>query len=101
MFAADCVAFAMPNFRELLAGRSLAVCCPKLDDTGSYLQKLTRIFARNEVRSITIVHMEVPCCGGLERVVRAALANVGKDVPIRTVEVGIDGRIKSAAGNES
>jgi len=98
LFAADCVPFALADFHErLLAGKTLAVACPKLDDGLAYVEKLTRIFAAHDVTSITIAHMEVPCCSGLERIVRLALERAGRDVPVTTVEVGVDGRVLAAA----
>ncbi len=95
LIAADCVAFAMPDFQQrLLAGKSLAIACPKLDDVSPYVQKLATIFANNTVKSITVAHMEVPCCTGIVRVVRAALEQSGRaDIPVRDVTVGINGTI--------
>jgi len=97
LIAADCVPFALADFHErLLAGKSLAIACPKLDDVGPYVEKLAAIFAGNNVKSVTVAHMEVPCCGGIVRVVRAALEQAGRtDIPVRDVTVGIDGVIKS------
>jgi ferredoxin len=95
LIAADCVGFALPDFHErLLAGKTLVIACPKLDDVGPYVEKLTRIFAGNAIRSITVAHMEVPCCGGIVRVVRAALAASGRmDLRMTDITVGIDGII--------
>jgi len=94
LIAADCVPFALPDFHEsLLAGRSLAIACPKLDDVRPYVEKLTVVFSRNRVRSVTVAHMEVPCCSGIVRVVEEALARSGKrDIPLADVTVGVDGR---------
>ena len=96
LLAADCVAFAAPDFHEhLLAGKTLAVACPKLDDAALYVEKLTRIFASNDIASITIAHMDVPCCSGLERIVAAARQAAAKtDIPVREVIVTVDGRIQ-------
>ena len=95
LVAADCVGFAMPDFHSrLLAGRKLAVGCPKLDDIGAYARKLTAVFARHDVRSVTVARMEVPCCMGIVHAVREALAAAGRaDVPVREVLVGVDGTI--------
>ena len=95
LIAADCVGFALPDFHErLLAGKTLVIACPKLDDVGPYVEKLTRIFAGNAIRSITVAHMEVPCCGGIVRVVRAALAASGRmDLRMTDITIGIDGII--------
>ena len=80
LICADCVPFAYPDFHEkLLAGRTLAIACPKLDDVGPYVEKLTRIFAENTIQSITVAHMEVPCCTGIVRAVQLALAQAGRD----------------------
>jgi hypothetical protein len=86
----------MAGFHEqLLAGRTLAIACPKLDDVGPYVAKLAAIFAGNDIRSITVAHMEVPCCNGLGNAVRQALAASGRDdVPLTDVTIGIDGSIK-------
>ena len=81
--AADCVPFAYANFhRRFLRGHALAIGCPKLDDPEYYVGKLTQIFARNDLRSVTVVHMEVPCCFGLLRIVREAAARSGKDLSL-------------------
>ena len=95
VIAADCVPFAFPDFHEtFLKGRALAIGCPKLDDAASYKEKLTAIFAQNNIRSITVAHMEVPCCHGLKSLVKAALAESGKIIPYAEVEIGIRGDIK-------
>jgi NAD-dependent dihydropyrimidine dehydrogenase PreA subunit len=98
LIAADCVAFAMADFHErLLAGKTLAIACPKLDDVGPYVAKLAAIFAGNDLRSITVAHMEVPCCMGLVYAVRQAIEQAGKPIPFREVTVGIDGTIQNEA----
>jgi ferredoxin len=96
LLAADCVPVVMPDFhRWLLVGKTVAVACPKLDDTAACLAKLTRIFAANSVRSVTVAHMEVPCCFGLKALVEQALTAAGKgDIPVRAVTIGLDGRVK-------
>ena len=95
LIAADCVAFAMNGFHEeMLAGKTLAIACPKLDDVEPYISKLTQIFAENEIHSITVVYMEVPCCLGLVRVVEAALQQAGRsDIEFKKITVGINGRL--------
>ncbi len=93
VLAADCVPFAMTGFGDILAGRTLAIACPKLDDAQSYIAKLARIFAANEIKSITIFRMEVPCCGGLEVIVQKALENAGKDIPVKAIIIGVNGQI--------
>jgi len=94
LLAADCVAVAVPDFHErLLAGRTVAVACPKLDDALGYVDKLAEVFAGNDVRHVTIAHMEVPCCAGLKRIVGMALQQAGVDIPVETVEIGLDGSV--------
>ncbi len=97
LVAADCVAFAYPDFNEkLLAGKSLAIACPKLDDVAPYVDKLARIFAGNSVRSVTVAHMEVPCCGGIVYAVHEALERSGRnDIELHDVTIGIDGSVKA------
>lgn len=95
LVAADCVPFAHPRFHEdLLAGKALVIGCPKLDDLPAYVEKLTRIFAANAVRSVTVVRMEVPCCGGMAAAARRSLAAAGKELPLRDVVVRVDGGIR-------
>lgn len=96
LIAADCVPFAMPDFHaRLLAGKTLAIACPKLDDVEPYIEKLAEIFANNTVRSITVAHMEVPCCGGIVYAVNEALDRAGrKDLPAMDITVGIDGTVQ-------
>ncbi len=95
LIAADCVAIAMPDFHQrLLAGHMVAVACPKLDDVEPYIEKLSEIFATNDIRSITVAHMEVPCCRGLLSVVHEALQRSGQDgLAVHEITVGIDGNI--------
>src|ERR1700757_304550 len=74
LVSADCVAFAMGSMhQELLKGKALAIACPKLDDTTAYVEKLAHIFSANAIKSITVAIMEVPCCRGLDIMVREAL----------------------------
>jgi Fe-S-cluster-containing hydrogenase component 2 len=95
LVVADCVPFAYARFHEdLLAGKALVVGCPKLDDVRAYVEKLGRILASNDIRSVTVVRMEVPCCGGISAAARHGLAASGKDLPFRDVVVGVDGTIR-------
>ncbi len=95
LVAADCVPFAYARFHDdLLAGKALVVGCPKLDDVRAYVEKLGRILASNDVRSVTVVRMEVPCCGGISAAARHGMAAAGKDLPFRDVVVGVDGTIR-------
>lgn len=87
LLAADCVAVAVPDFQErLLKGRKVAVMCPKLDDVEGYVEKLAAILAGNDVRSLTVARMHVPCCGGIVRIAQEALQRSGKSIPV-TVQV--------------
>lgn len=103
LICADCVPLAFPEFHERLLtgpdgkGRTVAIACPKLDDIGQHTDKLAAIFAGNDIRSITVAHMEVPCCGGIVRAVEQALKQAGRtDIPVRDVTVGIDGSLKDS-----
>lgn len=92
LIAADCVAFAMGSFHsDLLKGKAVAIACPKLDETDAYVEKMAAIFKHNEVNSITVAIMEVPCCRGLDVMVRQALALSGKDIPLETAIIGVNG----------
>lgn len=93
LIAADCTAYAYAAMhRVFMQGRITLIGCPKLDE-GDYSEKLTEIFARNEIASVTVVRMEVPCCGGLENAVKKALRNAGKMIPWQVVTLSLDGRI--------
>lgn len=96
LVSADCVAYAMGDFhRRLLAGRTVAVGCPKLDDLDAYAEKLSAVFADNDIRSVTVARMEVPCCAGITTAVRQALQRSRKkDVPLNDIVVGVDGTVK-------
>jgi ferredoxin len=95
LISADCVPFACGDFHErILKGRVVLVGCPKLDDAKLYLEKLAQIFARNTVRSVTVAHMEVPCCFALTGVVRDAVRASGKEIPFHAVEISIRGAMK-------
>lgn len=94
LIAADCTAYAYGNFhQEFIQGRITLIGCPKLDAV-DYAEKLTAIIAKNDVKSVTVVRMEVPCCGGIEHAVRRAIQASGKRPPLQVVAVTTDGRIK-------
>jgi NAD-dependent dihydropyrimidine dehydrogenase PreA subunit len=94
LICADCVPFAYPGFHQnLLRGRVVVVGCPKLDDVQFYVEKLATVLRDNAVRSITIAHMEVPCCFGLSRVVGEALRKAGKNLPVRDLTVTVQGQL--------
>lgn len=93
LIAADCTAYAYANFhREFMRGKITIIGCPKLDDV-QYGEKLTRIIAENNIRSVTVLRMEVPCCGGLEQAAVTALKNSGKYIPWQVVTISTDGKI--------
>jgi NAD-dependent dihydropyrimidine dehydrogenase PreA subunit len=95
LIAADCAPFAYGDFhKDFLAGKALVIGCPKLDDNNFYLQKLTELFRVSAIKSITVVRMEVPCCGGIVMAARQALAASGKDIPFQEVTIGIRGEIR-------
>ena len=93
LVAADCTAFAYGNFHaEFIKGRVTIIGCPKLDGI-DYAEKLEVILSQNDIHSITVTRMSVPCCGGLENAVRRALDASGKDIPLRVVTISTDGKI--------
>ena len=95
LLAADCVAFAVGDFHQrFLAGSSLAIACPKLDSNQEiYLQKLVSMIDEAEIRSLKVMVMEVPCCGGLVRLVEEALRRAKRDLPVECLVVGTQGHI--------
>lgn len=93
LVAADCTAYAYANFhRDFIKGHITLVGCPKLDDV-DYADKLTEIIRNNDIKSVKVVRMEVPCCGGIENAVKKALVQSGKMIPWQVVTIGTDGRI--------
>jgi ferredoxin len=95
LVCADCVPFALPDLhRRYLKGKAVLVGCPKLDDAGYYVDKLAQIIETSEPKSITIVHMEVPCCFGLKRIAEMAMEQCGIIVPTNEVTISLDGKIK-------
>ncbi|WP_448807613.1 ATP-binding protein [Aminobacterium colombiense] len=96
VIAADCTAYAMADFHGKFLGGEKTVCligCPKLDDAQTYEKKITQIIALNEPESITVVYMEVPCCGGLVRLITAAIEHAKVNVALKLVKIGIQGQI--------
>ena len=93
LVAADCTAFAYGNFHaEFIAGRITLIGCPKLDGV-DYAEKLSAVLAGNDIRSVTVTRMQVPCCGGLENAVRRAVAASGKDIPLSVITITAEGKI--------
>lgn len=94
MLVADCVPFAYGDFhRGFLRGKAVAIGCPKLDDLNAYIDKVAEILRVADVKSLKVVHMEVPCCHGLVHIAREALKKAGKDIPLELVKVGIKGEV--------
>ena len=93
LFAADCAPVALKKFHDFIAGKRVIIGCPKFDDARAYAQKLTEIFQQNNIASVTVVHMEVPCCTGLKWAVNKALENSGKKIPTKEYEVKIGGEV--------
>ena len=93
LIAADCTAYAYGNFHhDFMQGNVTMIGCPKLDAV-NYAEKLTELFKHNDIRSITVTRMTVPCCGGLPYAVKTAIENSGKDIPLNIVTISPDGRI--------
>ncbi len=93
LVAADCTAYAYGNFHnEFMRNRVTLMGCPMLDQT-DYIEKLTHIIAGNDIKSVTVVRMQVPCCGGIEHAVKTALQNSGKFIPWQIVTISVDGKV--------
>lgn len=99
LICADCVPFAYADFhRDFLVEKTVVVGCPKLDDSEFYLRKLTQIFANNDIASVQVLYMEVPCCYGLVAVVRRALELTRKVIPATITKIGISGGMRESGG---
>lgn len=95
LIAADCTAFASPAVhRDFIRGRTTLIGCPKLDERESFVERLAAILAAHEIEDITVLEMEVPCCSNLEAFVRQALKMAGKEVPLRSFILGIEGEVE-------
>ncbi len=93
LIAADCTAYAYGNFhQDFMKGKITLIGCPKLDST-DYSEKLTEIIASNDIKSVTILRMEVPCCGGIENAAVTAMKNSGKFLPWQVVTISVDGKV--------
>lgn len=93
LVAADCTAYTYGNFHnDFIRNRVVLMGCPMLDQT-DYIEKLTHIIAANDIKSVTVVRMQVPCCGGIEHAVKTALQNSGKFIPWQIVTISVDGQI--------
>jgi ferredoxin len=94
LVAADCCAYAYAGFHnDFIKGRTLALGCPKLDDANAYKEKLAAILRDNDIKSVTIAYMEVPCCMGLVKLVEEAVKESGKNIPVKKTRIGIKGQI--------
>ena len=93
LIAADCTAYSYGAFHEdFIKGRTTLIACPKLDHV-NYAEKLAEILKQNDIKSVTLTRMQVPCCGGLAFMLGEALKRCGKDIPVKVVTIGMDGRI--------
>lgn len=97
LLAADCTAFALGDFhRDHLAGKALAIACPKLDsDQGVYLEKLRSLIDDAKINTLTVMIMEVPCCRGLLNLAREAIKSASRKIPLKCIVVSLDGKVKS------
>ncbi len=94
LIAADCVPFAFADFhRRFLGDKVLLIGCPKLDSAEFYRQKLAQLFIQNDIRSIEVVYMEVPCCFGMVHLVHESIKESGKEIPLKLTKIGINGEI--------
>jgi len=95
LLVADCVPFTCADFHQrFLKGHALIVACPKLDDFQAHQSKLTEILRRSDIKSLTVLHMEVPCCSGLTHMARQAIRQSGKQIPLSEINMGIKGDVK-------
>lgn len=94
LLTAQCVPVAYPNLhRDFLGDYSILIACPKLDDARAHLEKLTQILRKTDIKSLTVLRMEVPCCSGLSGIARAAIKESGKTIPFKEIVVGVQGNI--------
>ncbi len=94
LLVADCVPFALADFHtRFLSDKPLIIGCPKLDDAGFYVEKMTELLKQSSVKSLTVVHMEVPCCSGLSYIASRAVAASGKDIPVKDITISIQGEV--------
>ncbi len=101
VIAADCVPFTFADFhRRFLAGKILLIGCPKLDDAEFYTDKLTEMFNTNDIQTIDVVYVEVPCCFGLVQIVKLAVERSGKKIPLTLTRIGIHGSVLETTGQE-
>ena len=96
LLAAHCVPFSYADFhQDFLKDHALLIACPKLDDARAHLEKLAAILKESDIKSLTVVRMEVPCCYGLVNIAKKAIAVSGKNIPFKEIVIGIKGEVKS------
>lgn len=96
VLVADCVPFAYANFHtDFLKEKAIAIGCPKLDDVDAYVNKIEQIIESSNIKSLKVIHMEVPCCYGLVHAAKKALSKSGRDIPFERVVIGIKGEVTS------
>ena len=99
LVAADCCAYAFAGFHDdFIRGHTLAVGCPKLDNANAHREKLAAILTENDIRSIEVAYMEVPCCTGLVKLVEEAVKDSGKNIPVKKTKIGIKGEVIGGTG---
>jgi hypothetical protein len=91
--AADCAPVAYPNFQDLIRDKVVMIGCPKFDDVQEYVHKFAEIFSSNNIRSVTVVDMEVPCCSRLPLIVKKGLELAGREIPVEEIVIGVRGGI--------
>lgn len=95
LLCADCVMAAYGDFQQkLLKNRTIAIACPKLDNIQGYVEKLAQILTLNDIKTIVVARMEVPCCGGITGILKQALQMSGKEIPVREVIISADGKVR-------
>jgi Pyruvate/2-oxoacid:ferredoxin oxidoreductase delta subunit len=101
LLVADCVPFACADFhRRILRSQPVVIGCPKLDDAAGYVEKLAAILVQSEIKSLSVVHMEVPCCTNLRRIAAEAMRRAGREIPTKDVTISISGDILQASEDE-
>lgn len=102
LVAADCTAFAVKDFHERFLGkRKLLIGCPKLDGAPQYMEKFTEIFSNMDIRGVTCLRMEVPCCGGMTAILKEAIKRSGRQIPLEEIIIGVKGSVLSERMVES
>jgi len=96
LVAADCCAYTYAGFHnDFIKGHILAIGCPKLDNANAYKEKLATVLSENDIKSVTVTYMEVPCCAGLVKLIEDAVKKSGKNIPVKKTKIGIQGQVIS------